>query len=65
MKGAISDALGAPLEPSFTEKWFEGWFLMASAMTVVGLWAGKKLKGREWDDEDDGADGDVEMGKQS
>jgi hypothetical protein len=65
MKGAISDALGAPLEPSFTERWFEGWFLIASAMTVVGLWAGKKLKGREWDDEDDGADGDVEMGKQS
>jgi hypothetical protein len=65
MKGAISDALGAPLEPSFTERWFEGWFLIATVMTAIGLWAGKKLKGGEWDDEDDGADGDVEMGKQS
>ncbi|KAF2006979.1 hypothetical protein P154DRAFT_480852 [Amniculicola lignicola CBS 123094] len=37
MKSAISDALGAPLEPAFTERWFEGWFLTATALTVVGL----------------------------
>jgi hypothetical protein len=64
MKSAISDALGAPLEPSFTERWFEGWFLAASVMTAVGLWAGKRLKGSEWDDEGE-AEGDVEMGKRS
>ncbi|KAL1656379.1 hypothetical protein SLS61_000842 [Didymella pomorum] len=64
MKSAISDALGAPLEPSFTERWFEGWFLAASALTAVGLWAGKRLKGSEWD-EDEEAQGDVEMGKRS
>lgn len=65
MKSAISDALGAPLEPRFTERWFEGWFLMASAMTMLGLWLGKRLKGQGWDDEDDLGDGDVEMGKMS
>ncbi|KAF2791924.1 hypothetical protein K505DRAFT_279769 [Melanomma pulvis-pyrius CBS 109.77] len=65
MKSAISDALGAPLEPAFTERWFEGWFLTASALTVLGLWVGKRLKGQGWDDDDDLGEGDVEMGKMS
>ncbi|KAF1830774.1 hypothetical protein BDW02DRAFT_572678 [Decorospora gaudefroyi] len=65
MKSKIGDALGAPLEPGFTERWFEGWFLTASATTMLGLWVGKRLKGREWDDDGDGGDGDVEMGKRS
>lgn len=64
MKSKIGDALGAPLEPGFTERWFEGWFLVASAATATGLWVGKRLKGGEWDD-DEGVDGDVEMGKRS
>ncbi|EFQ94647.1 hypothetical protein PTT_07610 [Pyrenophora teres f. teres 0-1] len=38
MKNKIGDALGAPLEPGFTERWFEGWFLAASAATIIGLW---------------------------
>ncbi len=63
MKSKIGDALGAPLEPAFTEKWFEGWFLASSLMTIVGLWLGKRLKGGGWDDDDDGGEGDVEMGK--
>jgi len=65
MKSAISDALGAPLEPAFTERWFEGWFLTASALTVLGLSIGKRLKGQGWDDDDDLGDGDVEIGKMS
>ncbi|KAJ4378173.1 hypothetical protein N0V83_001006 [Neocucurbitaria cava] len=65
MKSKIGDALGAPLEPGFTERWFEGWFLTASAVTMMGLWVGKRLKGNEWDDEEDGGDGDIEMGKRS
>jgi hypothetical protein len=65
MKSAISDALGAPLEPAFTERWFEGWFLTASALTAFGLWLGKRLRGQGWDDDDDVGDGDVEMGKMS
>lgn len=64
MKSAITDALGAPLEPSFTEMWFEGWFLAASFLTAVGLWFGKRLKGSEWDEDGEG-EGDVEMGKRS
>ncbi|KAF1365544.1 hypothetical protein EJ07DRAFT_161582 [Lizonia empirigonia] len=63
MKSAITEALGAPLEPRFTERWFEGWFLAASAGTAVGLWAGRRLRGSEWDDEGEGED--VEMGKRS
>lgn len=65
MKSKIGDALGAPLEPSFTERWFEGWFLAASAATVVGLWIGRRLKGAEWDDNDEGGEPDVELGKRS
>jgi hypothetical protein len=65
MKSKISDALGAPLEPSFTEKWFESWFLVASAATVAGLWIGRRLKGSDWDDDGEGGDGDVEIGKMS
>jgi hypothetical protein len=65
MKSKIGDALGAPLEPAFTEKWFEGWFLLASAATAAGLWIGRRLKGNEWDDDGEGGDGDVEMGKRS
>ncbi|KAF2644967.1 hypothetical protein P280DRAFT_466217 [Massarina eburnea CBS 473.64] len=62
MKSAINDALGAPLEPAFTEKWFEWWFLLASAGTAIGLWIGKRIKGTGWDDDELG-EGDVEMGK--
>jgi hypothetical protein len=65
MKSAISDALGAPLESGFVERWFEGWFLTVSALTMLGLWAGKRLRGPGWDDNDDFGDGDVEMGKMS
>jgi hypothetical protein len=65
MKSAISDALGAPLEPAFTERWFEGWFLVASALTILGLWLGKRFRGPAWDDDDDLGDGDMEMGKMS
>ncbi|KAF2872041.1 Abscisic acid G-protein coupled receptor-domain-containing protein [Massariosphaeria phaeospora] len=65
MKSAISDALGAPLEPRFTERWFEGWFLTASAMTMLGLWVGRRLNGQGWDDDDDLGDGDMEIGKMS
>lgn len=65
MKGKIGDALGAPLEPGFTEMWFEGWFLIASAATGLGLWAGKRFKSGGWEDDEDVGEGDVEMGKMS
>lgn len=65
MKSAISEALGAPLEPAFTERWFEGWFLTASALTALGLWIGRRVKGPGWDDDEDLGDRDVEMGKMS
>jgi hypothetical protein len=64
MKSVVSEALGSPLEPGFVERWFEGWFLVASLGTAVGIWVGRKLTAGngDWDDSDD-YDGDVEMGQ--
>jgi hypothetical protein len=31
--------------------WFEGWFLLGSLLTGLGIWIGRKLAGEEeWDD---------------
>ena len=55
----ISDALGAPIDSAFVDRWFEGWFLAASGMTALGILLGRKLSGPgDWDDERE----DVEMG---
>lgn len=64
MKSVVSEALGSPLEPGFVERWFEGWFLVASGATAVGIWVGKKLTAGngDWDDYDE-YDGDIEMGQ--
>lgn len=65
VRSVISDALGAPLEPAFTERWFEGWFLAVAAVTGLGIWVGRRVR-TGWDDDDDfGSEGDVEMGKMS
>jgi hypothetical protein len=62
MKSVVSEALGSPLEPGFVERWFDGWFLLASLGTAVGIWIGRKLVGNgDWDDWD--FEGDVEMGQ--
>ncbi|KAF4307097.1 putative g protein-coupled receptor protein [Botryosphaeria dothidea] len=66
-RGVISEALGAPLEPGFVERWFEGWFLAACAVSGLGIWLGRKVRlGGDWVDmDDDYAEADVEMGKMS
>ncbi|KAF2761272.1 hypothetical protein EJ05DRAFT_530807 [Pseudovirgaria hyperparasitica] len=61
MSTVISDALGAPLEPKFVERWFEGWFLTIAAATALGIWISRKMRSVEWDDDYGGTD--VEMGK--
>jgi len=59
MRSVISDALGSPLEPMFVDRWFEGWFLLASLGTTFGIWFGRKVVGRnDWDEFED----DVELG---
>ncbi|KAF2431215.1 hypothetical protein EJ08DRAFT_649026 [Tothia fuscella] len=64
--GVISDALGAPLETSKVDAWFEAWFMGASFVTVVGIWVGRKLRGPgEWDDDGYGNEGDLELGKRN
>jgi len=60
MKSVVSEALGSPLEPGFVEQWFEGWFLVATIGTVLGIYLGRKVSGGDWDDLDEG---DIEMGQ--
>ncbi|KAI1082400.1 Abscisic acid G-protein coupled receptor-domain-containing protein [Whalleya microplaca] len=49
---AVGDALESALEPGFVDRWFEGWFLLASVATAGGIWLGGKIGewGEEWDD---------------
>ncbi len=49
----VGDALESALTPGFVDRWFEGWFLLASVGTAVGIWVGRKLSGgfgEEWDE---------------
>ncbi|KAI9148019.1 Golgi pH regulator [Paramyrothecium foliicola] len=55
LPGEVSSAVGGVLRgapsPAFVDGWFEGWFLLGSLLTAVGLWIGRKLAGEEdWDD---------------
>lgn len=61
MKTVVSEALGSPLEPGFVERWFDGWFLLASFGTAIGIFVGRKLSAGDWDDWD--VDGDIELGQ--
>ncbi|KAI1769248.1 Abscisic acid G-protein coupled receptor-domain-containing protein [Hypoxylon sp. FL1150] len=49
---AVGDALESALEPGFVDRWFEGWFLLASIVTAGGIWLGGKIGewSEEWDD---------------
>ncbi|KAK4224760.1 Abscisic acid G-protein coupled receptor-domain-containing protein [Podospora fimiseda] len=51
---SVGDALESALEPGFVDRWFEGWFLLASVLTAVGIWIGRKvsISGEldEWDE---------------
>ncbi|KAK3401256.1 Abscisic acid G-protein coupled receptor-domain-containing protein [Sordaria brevicollis] len=40
---SVGDALESALEPGFVDRWFEGWFLVASGLTAVGIWVGRKM----------------------
>ena len=60
----INGALGAGvLEPRWVQKWFDGWFMTAVLVTVVGIFLGKQLGGNAFDDDSAAWDGDMEMGK--
>ncbi|KAL8791081.1 MAG: hypothetical protein Q9213_000288 [Squamulea squamosa] len=53
-------------QSGWVDGWFEGWFLGGVAVTIVGIWVGRKIGGSgEWDEVDDYGEGDVEMGKRS
>ncbi|KAI0180905.1 Abscisic acid G-protein coupled receptor-domain-containing protein [Hypoxylon sp. FL1284] len=57
---AVGDALESALEPGFVDRWFEGWFLLASVVTAGGIWLGGKIG--EWSEELDDI-GMEEMGQ--
>jgi hypothetical protein len=62
MKSVVSEALGSPLEPGFVERWFDGWFLVASLGTAAGIFVWKRIAGPgDWDDWD--FEGDIEVGQ--
>lgn len=48
----VGDVLESALEPGFVDRWFEGWFLLASLATACGIWIGRKIGelGEDWDD---------------
>lgn len=53
---SVGDALESALEPGFVDRWFEGWFLLASAGTAVAIWVGRKVGGGfgvDWDEWDE------------
>ncbi|QIW94797.1 hypothetical protein AMS68_000315 [Peltaster fructicola] len=56
VSGVITEALGAPLESSFVEAWFESWFLVAVGLTAVGIFIGRKVAGGNDDWDDDGTE---------
>ncbi|KAK3897592.1 Abscisic acid G-protein coupled receptor-domain-containing protein [Staphylotrichum tortipilum] len=54
---SVGDALESALTPGFVDRWFEGWFLIASVGTAAGIWVGRKVGGggsgsggEEWED---------------
>lgn len=62
VSSVISEALGAPLEGRFVEAWFESWFLIAAAMTSVGILISRKVgSSADWEDWEESQD--MEMGK--
>ncbi|KAL8647204.1 MAG: hypothetical protein Q9210_005692 [Variospora velana] len=50
-------------EMGWVDGWFDGWFLGGVAITVVGVWVGRKVGGGEWGEYDDYGNGDLEGGK--
>jgi hypothetical protein len=52
---SLGDALESALEPGFVDRWFEGWFLLASVATAAGIWVGRKIAGADgvWDERDE------------
>jgi hypothetical protein len=50
MSTVITESLGAPLDPSFVDHWFDGLFLSAATLTAIALAVFRRLRAR-WDGE--------------
>ncbi|KAL0473612.1 Abscisic acid G-protein coupled receptor domain-containing protein [Neurospora intermedia] len=40
---SVGDALESALEPGFVISWYEAWYTVASGLTVLGIWVGRKM----------------------
>lgn len=60
VSSVITEALGAPLEGRFVDRWFESWFLVSVGLTATGILIGRKVGNTDdpWDEDDIG----IEMG---
>ncbi len=66
MSSVITEALGAPLDPAFVDRWFDALFLCAACITSVAMIIGSR--GGWWRGRDDvfGSElDDMEAGKRS
>lgn len=45
--------LKSGLSPAWTDSWFEGWFLLGSCLTGLGIWIGRTVSRGGWEDEVD------------
>jgi Abscisic acid G-protein coupled receptor len=43
MSTVISEALGAPLDPAFVDRWFDGLFLGMAGLTLAGMIVGRRF----------------------
>lgn len=47
MSTVITQALGAPLDPAFVDRWFDALFLGAAGLTGLTIGVGRRLRGGE------------------
>lgn len=64
VSSVLTNSLGAPLDPSWVDRWFDGVFLSSATVTLLVMVVGRKFS-NSWEDQDRGLhleDG-LEMGK--
>ena len=65
VSSVLTESLGAPLDPAWVDRWFDGVFLASAALTLIitGVW---KRVNSTWrvSDYETCVEEDIEMGKQ-
>lgn len=65
VSSVLTESLGAPLDPAWVDRWFDGVFLASAALTLTITGVSKRVN-RAWGvtDNETYAEEDIEMGKQ-